>query len=663
MLDAEYVVDWARSIRAGDILGSPENTAYFRTPLYPFFLAAVFSMPGPDLLSARIFQAILGSLTVVLLMDMAWRRFGKIGGIGTCVLAGASWPLLHFGRELFIESLAVFLGAAFLAAWARTQATSRASRWILLGVLIGLGGAARANFLAILPVAVLAAWFEIGPPRRARHVVWLLIGTSIPLAPIALRNRVVSGEWVALSYQGGLNLWIGNNPESDGMSARLPGFTSWRNEDVEAALAREYGQRLSPGEQDRHYRKLAFEFFAQEPLSAARLLARKAYLFFQGYEIRNNRDLEAIRERDPILSLPLPDFGWILPLALVGVVSTWGRRRELIHLYGFALAMAIGVILFFVCARYRLLAWPALLVLAGAGVSGTLGRGIPGSSRAFRVGLLVTLAVLARIDFLHIRDPDSSQPHFQYGNAYARAGRLEDAEMEYRTALKLAPGFAEARYHLGALFLQEGRIAEALPELEEAARALPLSFRVRRSLAEALEHAGSWERALAVRREAAELSAGAPQDRLALANALGRLRNYREAWEIYVGLESSELANDPYFLLNAGQTTLELKKHEDKGVEFLTRAARHAETRELAWEALAQFYLSLRRAEAALPILSQALLVTTDNANLYRYRAVARYATGDATGAIEDLEKVLELEPNDLESRRKLDEIRAALGR
>jgi tetratricopeptide (TPR) repeat protein len=335
----------------------------------------------------------------------------------------------------------------------------------------------------------------------------------------------------------------------------------------------------------------------------------------------------------------------------------------MVNLYGSALALAIGVIVFFVCARYRLLAWPPLLVLAGAGVSGIWGRGIPGSSRALRIGLFITLAVLGRIDFLDIRRPDSSQPHFQYGNVYARAGQLEDAEAEYRAALSIAPAFAEARYHLGALLLQEGRIAEALPELKQAAQALPLSFRVRRSLAEALEHAGASEEALAVRQEVATLSAGDPKDRLALANTLGRLGRYRDAWEIYAELESSSLADDPYFLLNAGQTTLALKKLEGKGIEFLTRAARHEETRELAWELMAQYYLSLRRAEAALPILSQALLVATENANLYRYRAVARYATGDATGAAEDLEKVLELAPGDEESKRRLDEIRTALAR
>ena len=76
-----------------------------------------------------------------------------------------------------------------------------------------------------------------------------------------------------------------------------------------------------------------------------------------------------------------------------------------------------------------------------------------------------------------------------------------------------------------------------------------------------------------------------------------------------------------------------------------------------AYQALARYYLSLRRKDEALAVVSEALLVISGNASLHRLRAVARYASGDATGAVEDLRKVLELEPGDVESRRKLDEI------
>lgn len=657
MLDAEYAVDWANAMRAGGPWISPESTAYFRTPLYAWFLALAFLLPGPDLLVARVLQALVGAATAALVADLTGRRLGRASGIAAGALAAVSWPLLLFGRELLIESIVPFLGALLL--WTLDAAARRPTfaRWLAAGAVLGVGAIARANFLVIAPVALLLAAQQA---PRARRALALATGIALLIAPVAVRNRIVSGEWILLSYQGGLNLWIGNNPEADGMSARLPGLTSWRNEDAEALLAREAGRPVGPAEQDAIWRGQALQFFRHEPGRALALLAKKTYLLLQGYEIRNERDLYRLRERDPVLSLPLPDFGWILPLAGVGMWVTRRRWRDLADWHGYALAAGLGVVLFFVCARYRLIVWPALLPFAGAGAAALLDRRA-GAALAGRAALLVALVAATRVDFLDIRSPDPSQPHFQYGNVHARVGDAEAAEREYRTALQLAPGFGEARYHLGALLMQQGRLRDALPELGAAASAMPESFRVRRALAEALELTGQDEEALAVRQEAARLSAGHPDDRLGLANGLGRLGRYDEAWSIYRELLAEDPDPDPLVLLNAGQTALALGL-ADPGTELLTRAGRAPATAAPALEALARWELSQRRPKEAQRVLSEAILRSPDDTDLHRLRALARYADGDLSGAIQDLEEVVRLDPADEESRRLLDDFRAGRG-
>ncbi|NNE42764.1 MAG: tetratricopeptide repeat protein, partial [Gemmatimonadetes bacterium] len=599
----------------------------------------------------------LGALAAGLLAGVAGRRGGRTAGLATGLLAATAWPLLVFGRELLIASLIVPLGALIL--WQTDRALERGGlrRWLGVGLAIGLAVLARPNFL-LVGAAVAGAALIGARPGRFRSVLVLAAGVLVLLAPVSVRNRVVSGEWIPLSYQAGLNLWIGNNPEADGLSARLPGFTSWRNEDVETALALEYGRSVGPAEQDRHYRRLALGFFRDEPVAAMKLLAKKTYYFLQGYEIRNNRDLYSLRDRNGLLKLPLPDFGWILPLAGVGL---WSRRRRLGEIapwLAFAAAGAASVILFFVCSRYRLVAWPPLLALAGLGVAFLLDRGEAFRSRAVGVGVLVLLVALAHVDFLNVRHPDPSQPHFQYGNIYARAGQPDVAEAEYRRALALAPGFGEAHYHLGALLLGEGRVAEAIPELERGAQAMPRSYRVRRSLAEALELAGRGREALAVRDEAARLSVGHPDDRAALANAYGMNGNFAEAWKIYQGLLNADLGDDPFLDLNAGQTALALKK-ETEGFGLLERAATDPRTRREAYEAQARYLLSMRRTKDALRVLSDAILKVRDEPRLHRLRALARYANGDVTGAIQDLERVVELDPTDTASRQRLEDVRA----
>jgi len=44
----------------------------------------------------------------------------------------------------------------------------------------------------------------------------LVAGLLVALGPVAVRNRVVSGEWILVSSHGGLNFYIGNNADADG---------------------------------------------------------------------------------------------------------------------------------------------------------------------------------------------------------------------------------------------------------------------------------------------------------------------------------------------------------------------------------------------------------------------------------------------------------------
>ncbi|MCA9753304.1 MAG: tetratricopeptide repeat protein, partial [Gemmatimonadetes bacterium] len=486
---------------------------------------------------------------------------------------------------------------------------------------------------------------------------------ALVVAPIAIRNHQVSGEWIPLSWQGGINLYLGNHPGADGVSATLPGFTSWRNEDVEALLTRELGHRPGPREQDRHFRALALEYLRDSPGDFARGLLRKTALFFQSYEIRNNRDLYWLRDRTGWLRGPWPDWGWIVPLALVGLVVGGRARpwRPLLPTLAYAAALAASPILFFVCARYRIPAWPAFLVLAGAGGAAIVEPGVRLPRRLAALAAVIALAVVARLDPFGVRDPDVAPVHFQYANVLARVGEDGEAEREYREALALTPGYPEARYHLGALLLRQGRVGEAFPELDAAVRAMPSSFRARRSLAEAWETAGRPDQAIPLRREIVALTGGALEDRFQLATALGLAGRYEESLAEFRALDDTPLRDDSDFLLNAGQTALALGR-EDLGLEWLERALDRPDAREFAADAIARYWLSRENWDAGLRVLSNGLLRAPDSEPLLRLRAHARRATGDATGAIEDWEHVLRLAPGDSVATEELAGLREHAG-
>jgi Flp pilus assembly protein TadD len=58
-------------------------------------------------------------------------------------------------------------------------------------------------------------------------------------------------------------------------------------------------------------------------------------------------------------------------------------------------------------------------------------------------------------------------------------GRLDDALVELREAVRLDPGYGKAHRNLGIVLAQRGQFAEAVPEFAEALRADPGDAEVR----------------------------------------------------------------------------------------------------------------------------------------------------------------------------------------
>src|SRR5262249_54278441 len=68
---------------------------------------------------------------------------------------------------------------------------------------------------------------------------------------------------------------------------------------------------------------------------------------------------------------------------------------------------------------------------------------------------------------------DYAEAHTGLGNALALQGDLEEAIAEHRHALRLNPEYAEAHNHLGAALVELGEADEAIREYREAIRINP----------------------------------------------------------------------------------------------------------------------------------------------------------------------------------------------
>ena len=77
MVDELWHLNWAKEIMGGNFWGSE---AYFRGPLYPYFLAIVYKISGDSIFVARLIQSLLGSFSAILVYAIGHKLFSKTIG-------------------------------------------------------------------------------------------------------------------------------------------------------------------------------------------------------------------------------------------------------------------------------------------------------------------------------------------------------------------------------------------------------------------------------------------------------------------------------------------------------------------------------------------------------------------------------------------------------
>ncbi|HVR01852.1 MAG TPA: glycosyltransferase family 39 protein, partial [Polyangia bacterium] len=199
---------WARQIQR-DWLG---HEVFYQAPLYPYFLAALYSIVGPSFMAVRVTQAALGGAACVLLAGAGRRFFSRGVGLGAGLLLALYGPALFFTGLVHKMVLDLFFTTALLYALARAD-ERESGRWVaLVGAALGCLALTRENALAWLPL--LAGW--LAWRQGARALVPLLVGAALVLGPVAVRNAAVGGQPFLTTSQAGVNFYLGNNADADG---------------------------------------------------------------------------------------------------------------------------------------------------------------------------------------------------------------------------------------------------------------------------------------------------------------------------------------------------------------------------------------------------------------------------------------------------------------
>ena len=186
----------------------------WRPPLYPFALAAVYTLTGStDPASARGFQIALSALTVLLVYLLGRRLFGETTGLLGAGILAVYPSLVFYNAHLLTEGLATFMVTLTLYSFALYVERPRVVAACATGVSLGLAALSRDVILPLaVPLALIMVW-PVGPrraPRLVQAAAFLLAVVAV-VGPWVMRNTLVQGTLTSISTNGGPAILAGNN--------------------------------------------------------------------------------------------------------------------------------------------------------------------------------------------------------------------------------------------------------------------------------------------------------------------------------------------------------------------------------------------------------------------------------------------------------------------
>ncbi|MGH8004456.1 MAG: ArnT family glycosyltransferase, partial [Limisphaerales bacterium] len=250
-LDARYHDEWAQAVVDGKLT---QPQAFFRAPLYPYLLGLVYYIFGHNYYAPRIVQYLIGSLGVVLLALLAARLFGKKMGIVTGVVFATYASVIYFEGELLLDFLLIPLDLLIFIFLYKAKENPSSVNWILAGLWLGLSTITRPNILIFVPAVLFWIWYCFHKnthfQRQLKFAALFLVGAFLPILPVAIHNYRAEKPLVLIASQGGINFYIGNNPDADGYTSMMPGRlqTNWELADIRAMAKTETGRELYSAE-------------------------------------------------------------------------------------------------------------------------------------------------------------------------------------------------------------------------------------------------------------------------------------------------------------------------------------------------------------------------------------------------------------------------------
>jgi tetratricopeptide (TPR) repeat protein len=271
--------------------------------------------------------------------------------------------------------------------------------------------------------------------------------------------------------------------------------------------------------------------------------------------------------------------------------------------------------------------------------------------------------------------PNATKTHNNLGNIYVAQKRLDLAEKEFRTVLRLDPGNRDGNYNLGVLLLAKGSAAEAIPHFE---RVRPANLATTFNLIHAYLQSKRTTEALRLATELSEQNKSNIQVHFSLGVLLASEKQYKPAqielqkadalepgtFEILYNLGQAFLRNGEYPEAELALTrALKLKPESPETLYLLAQVcaneSRPLDALDLLLRAhkiapentdiiflMAQVSISQNYFEDAIPLLESGLAIAPQRSDLLAALGQSYLMSDKVDKAIEVFKKLIEVEPS-----------------
>jgi 4-amino-4-deoxy-L-arabinose transferase-like glycosyltransferase/tetratricopeptide (TPR) repeat protein len=450
-VDNYYHHNWARSIAGGNIFG---DTTYFRAPFYVWCLATIYALLSPDIWFARLFGLLVGLGIVAMTFRLALRIFDRRCAVVAAIIVSVYPALTYFNSELLLDPLFTLLVLWSIDRFLIFDDQPKISQAVWFGVAVGIAAITRPTILMLVPI--FALW-QIYHSRKifVRQWVIVLVATAAVILPITIRNIVVAGDSVLIASQGGVNFFIGNNAESDGVSAVLPeplGW-NWQMAQVRQIAERQVGQPLTPGEVSSYWSSQGWNWILARPGDATSLFMRKLSFAVSNREISNNRDMTSFFDKVPLLGINPLGFGVIFAFAVVGCLL--GRNQRGAFLGLFVALFLLSVCIFFYASRFRLPTIPLIIILASHGLF-TVWDAVRGGIRRMvaSAGVLLCAGAISFVTWSGLPKATFSQDSMSRGLNALSQRDFHKARDIFASVVAGDSAYPDANLNLGVAYLR-----------------------------------------------------------------------------------------------------------------------------------------------------------------------------------------------------------------